>query len=50
MNENILAQIVCKRESGKVQVNIAQVKEVIKIIKSELAKKKASEVLAWIGK
>lgn len=38
MNLNELAKVVAKKESGKKEVSIGQVKEVIKLVSIEMAK------------
>lgn len=50
INENVLAAAVAKREGGK-EVNIAQIKEVLKVTFHLLARVyKPSEILALIEK
>ena len=48
MNLNKLARTITIRESGKKEVSIAQVKEIMKLIFEELALYKPSEVLKTI--
>ncbi len=50
INLNHLAVSITKKEGGKQQVNIGQVKEILKITLAELKKCKASEVLCLLGK
>jgi len=50
INQNKLAVAVTQREQGKKEVNIAQVKEVLKVTFRILSKQKPSEVLALIEK
>lgn len=50
MDENELAAEVCKLEEGKVEVNIAQVKEILSCLKQLLAERSASEILVLFGK
>ena len=38
MNLNTLAQIIARKETGKQQVSIAQIKEIMKIIGDEMVK------------
>lgn len=50
INGNKLAVSAAIKEGGKIQVNIAQIKEVQKCTFKALAKFKASEVMALIEK
>ena len=38
MNLNKLAQVIAKKETGKQQVSIAQIKEIMKLIADEMVK------------
>lgn len=44
INEHSLALRVCKLEGKKIQVNIGQVKEVIKCVLDELCKRDSADV------
>lgn len=48
MNQNELAKAVANREGLKESVNIAQIKEIIKITLEELAKLSASECMKLV--
>ena len=50
INENRLAVAIARKEGGKTQVNIAQIKQVLKITLQILSKQKGSEVLALVEK
>lgn len=50
INLNEFAVSIAKKEGGKKQVNIAQIKEVLKIVLNKLRREKASEVLKLLGK
>jgi len=50
MNLNKLAQLVAKKEKGKSEVNIAQIKEIMKIIFTWLAKQKPLEIFKMMKK
>lgn len=50
LNENVLANTIASREGKKVQVNVAQIKEVLRITLEELARVPASVALALIEK
>jgi len=50
LDENELAAEICKLEEGKVEVNIAQVKEIMSCLKQILSGKTASEILVLFGK
>lgn len=48
MNLNDLARRIAKREGGKVNLSIAQIKEVLRITFEELSEEKPSKVLEAI--
>ena len=50
LNENKLAKSIAEQEGGKTQVNIAQIKECLKITLDILAKEVPSVALALIEK
>ena len=50
MNLNNLARVIAKRESGKQQISIGQIKEVLKITLEELGKYDDAEVIKTINK
>jgi len=50
INLNELARTVALQESGKQEVSIAQIKEIMKILFCELAYENASDVLKVIEK
>ena len=50
INQNVLAVKIAKKEGGKVQVNIGQIKEILKVTLALLAKEKPSAVLALLEK
>lgn len=50
INENTLSITIAKREGGKKQVDIAQIKEIQKIMLEELGKYKDGQVLRLINK
>lgn len=50
INQHKLAVQVSKQEGKKVEVNIAQIKEIIKITLSLLSKNKASDILKLLNK
>lgn len=50
MNLNKLAQTIAKKEKGKEQVSIAQIKEIMKIMFKELKKFKVSELVAVLNR
>jgi len=50
INENKFAKKVAELEGGKVQVNIAQIKQILKIAFDLLAEEKGSDALALIEK
>jgi hypothetical protein len=50
LNENSLASTIANREGKKQEVNVAQIKEVLKITLEELARVPASVALALIEK
>ena len=50
INQNVLAKLISESEMGKVQVNIAQIKEVQKCLLKELAKYSDEEILKLINK
>ena len=50
LNENTLARQIAEREGKKQEVNIAQIKEVLRITLEELARVPASAALALIEK
>ncbi len=49
MNLNQLAVEICKHEGKKKQVDIAQVKEVLKVLIEILSEEIMSEELGWLG-
>jgi len=50
INENKFAVRVANLEGGRAEVNVAQIKEILKIVLDLLAERKASEVMALIEK
>lgn len=42
-----LAKFICQREGKKSQVNIAQVSEILKILKNEVAPSQVAKALGW---
>lgn len=50
MNQNTFTKTIAAREGLKQSVNIAQIKEVVRITLEELAKLPASEAMAMIEK
>lgn len=50
LNENVLANTIASREGKKQEVNVAQIKEVLRITLEELARVPASVALALIEK
>lgn len=48
INGNKLAQAIALDEGKKVQVNVAQIKEILRIVREHLGRHKGSEVLAWV--
>ena len=48
VNLNELAKAVCEQEGGKVNLPIAQVKEVIRVVLEELSFYRASAVMAVV--
>tara|TARA_R110002020_G_scaffold14326_1_gene50955 strand:+ start:199 stop:366 length:168 start_codon:yes stop_codon:yes gene_type:complete len=38
MNLNTLAQVIAKKETGKTEVSIAQIKEILKLVADEMAR------------
>ena len=50
MNMNKLAKLVADREGKKVSVNIAQIKEVLRITLAELADADPADVLVMLRK
>lgn len=47
---NPLVKEIASREGGKVEVNIAQISEIVKIMLEEMARVPASEAMALIEK
>lgn len=50
INEHALAVRVCKLEGKRIEVNIAQVKEVIRCVLDELSQRDPDDVLDLMGK
>lgn len=50
INQNNLAKLISESEKGKIQVNIAQIKEVQKCLLIELSKFPDEEILKLINK
>ena len=48
INGNTLARKITKREGGKVNLSIAQVKEVLRITREELVKYSAADICRWL--
>ena len=48
MNKNEFAKLVTLREKKKVQVNIAQIKEILSIVFDELRKMEDVEIIKFI--
>lgn len=48
VNQNVLVKRISEREGKKVEVNIAQIKEVVRLLLEELAGLPASQALALI--
>lgn len=48
INGNVMAQVVTMHEGLQVSVNIAQVKEILRITRRFLSKYEDAEILAWV--
>jgi len=50
VNLNKMAQVIAAKETGNVQVDIAQIKEIIKIFLIELSKLEDADLIALVDR